>query len=369
MNYQDTNIPTYTKHYYENKIINSNSNWKYSELYKYCEQYPQNKKLKEIMETNLSEEFGNGSHYLLITYGDLMKNNLIDEIIDIIPKCGSDELFIIAISCIENHCYRILDELIKIGFDFNSNIPIKICMQMDYTLFSLAIDRQDYEIIKYLADNEINISNNNTDTWILALSSINEHIFEYTQQFDFDISTINHSFWSYYERACKKNYMDIKSIHKRLQYFFDKGIDINEFYKNNNGLFYRCSIDIFKILIDNGLIINDNTINEAIPTSNLDIIEYLIELGYKPNNETIQYVLEKFNLNILQLLIRYNINLSDVPTPPFNELVNSMIDNGLDYATICHYMANNYTKKNYSRSALSIDEIDNTQTSNFQMMT
>lgn len=348
---QSTKLPSYTKHYYEDKMISCfNKKYQETQLYKYSEQCPENSELKKIMQFNLSEYYGDYNHYLLISYGDLMKKGIINEIIDIIPKCESEELSIIAISCIEHHCYCILDELIKINMNFNSIIPMIIGLRPNHSLFSHIIERQDYEIIKYLADNEINMCNN-INALILALSSENDDIFKHVQQFNFDTSDIiNRSFYIYYAKICNSNSINIKSIHDRLQFFFDKGIDINEFYRNYGEIFLRCNSDIFEILISNGLIINDNMINEILNVSdhntvNLDIANYLMELGYEPSSQIITSILENFDLDMLQLLIKHNINLSDVIIPPSNELIDGMIKNGLDYITICHYLANTYVKK------------------------
>ncbi|AVL93561.1 putative ankyrin repeat protein [Megavirus vitis] len=348
---QSKELPSYTKHYYEDKITaNLGKKYQETQLYKYSEQCPENSELKKIMQYNLSEYYGDCNHYILISYGDLIKKGIISEIIDIIPKCESEELSIIAISCIEHHCYRILDELIKINMDFNSIIPMVIGFKPIHTLFSHIIERQDFEIIKYLEANEINMYNN-IDALILALSSDNDDIFEYAQQFNFDTTDIiDRSFCIYFAKICNMKNINIKSITNRLQYFFDKGIDINEFYKNNGRILLKCNIDIFKIFINNGLILNDNMINEIFSVSytdiiNLDIANYLMELGYEPNNQAIIHVLENFNIDALQLLIKYNINLSDVTVSSSNELINGMVDNGLDHTTICHYLANVYVKK------------------------
>ncbi|ANB50336.1 hypothetical protein [Powai lake megavirus] len=352
--YQTKNLPTYTRHYYEyNANINSGKNYRETQLYKYSEQYAVDSEFKKIIEFNLGEALDGNYHYLYVSYGDLMKKDIISEIMEIIPKCESEELYIIAISCIECHCYSVLNQLIKTNISFNSIIPAHICIQKNYTLFLHAIEREDYEIIKYLVDNEIDISSSNIDAWISALSSVNENIFEYAQQFDFNISVINRSFCSYYEKICNENHINLQLIHKRLQYFLDKGIDVNEFYKNNNRLFYRCSTDILKILINNGLIINDNMINEVLIISdsnriNLDITEYLMKLGYRPNNETIVHVLKNLNLFALQLLTRYNVNLSEITEPPSNKIINGMVENGLDYTSICHYIMNSYADKYFN---------------------
>nr|WBF71044.1 putative ankyrin repeat protein [Megavirus caiporensis] len=348
---QSINLPSYTQHYYEDKIINCFSNkYRESQLYKYSEQCPENSELKKIMQSNLSEYYGDYNHYLLISYGDLMKKGIISEIIDIIPKCESEELSIIAISCIEHHCYCVLDELIKIGMNFNLTLPIIIGLKPNHSLFSHIIERQDYEIIKYLSDNEINMCNN-IDALILGLSSENDDIFKHVQQFNFnEIDIINRSFYTYFAKICGTNSIDIKSIHDRLEFFFDKGIDINQFYKNYGDIFLRSNSDIFEILIGNGLIINDNMINEVLSMSdhnivNLNMANYLMKLGYKPSSQIITRILENFDLDVLQLLIKYNINLSDVIIPSSNELIDGMVENGLDHSTICHYLINIYVKK------------------------
>ena len=299
--------------------------------------YFRNNDANLLDELSKIDVYAPGKHdisYLYKCYAYLCNNNMVNVIYDILKLPANDDENFICMVAIDNNMIDVIELLIQKN-EFNLN---EIYITCEYGLLNRAsvldycVRQNNITMFKFFINRGINIKKmDNTTIKSIYGDDDNEAFFDYYLD---EISVTEDSCYIL-SKCCEYNsYEKVKKVLKL-------GPNIAE---NSQYLFLRitnCDLEILKLLIDNGLVVDDDLFDIYCLHNKLDAIDFLLNYGIKPSQKTLALVFKQMRTPIIKLFLKYDVDLSLLPNN-YNEehiqYINQLDMHGLDQNKLLHYL-------------------------------
>lgn len=253
---------------------------------------------------------------------------------------GDDESFICMVA-VDNNMTEILELLISKEFDFNyvfirNNYESLYCGSiLDYCIRKNKVSMFKF-FVDYFVDHSVD--NRVVDIKKMSYDSIqkiyqtdNEELFDYY----LNIISLTNDAHHILAKCCEYN-----SQYEKVKKVLKLGLNVTD-NSEYLGFFIRdCSLEIIKLLIEHGLIVNDDLLTISFLHNKLYLVEFLLNYGIAPTRETLMGIFKTMNIPIIKLLLNNNIDLSILPNyykETHVEFINQLESHGLDRDKLLHY--------------------------------
>ena len=264
-------------------------------------------------------------HHLCECYDVLIKNGTDNLICDMLNTSNRYDQFAIYLVAVINERIDIIQLFMQLNFDFNQEIRLYTMFERSEptntihlfespqhnNLFTYALQNNKIDIAKYLLQNGIKIDSIGSKC---LFGYINDH-----DDHDHDTSLFD-DFYNLCQEQLNSLVLLVENInnnnHKIIERILNTeiGFDINmikPYFKEYS--LSSTKLDTFKILINYGLVIDNELFQDIFKNADMDVIDFLMsEYHFTPDNDLIMQLFQNTCLIKINLLIKHNVDLSNV---------------------------------------------------------
>ena len=259
--------------------------------------------------------------HLCQCYDVLLKNGFDSVVYDMINTSNQYDQFAICLVAINNDRLDIIKILAGLNFDFFQHITCFVNNSdsiygngLNNLLgYSLKLEKK-IEIVKYLFSHGIQLDIEN-DFYLFYYINYNDHDFSL-----FDDFFSMHQQHSLAILIKIMNYGYSKIVERLLN--IDTNLNLNMVKSNlvksvtdNKVVYNNLNLYMIKLLINYGLIVDNDFFQDIFQNYNTDTIDYLMtEYHFVPDNDSIAKLFQDMdsNLHKIKLLTKHNVDLSNV---------------------------------------------------------
>ena len=297
-------------------------------------------------------------HYLCQCYDMLLKNGTNDLIFDMLNTSNPYDKFAICLVAIIHENMDIIQMLVRLNFDFDqciyTYVPHNTSNRIENLSLYVTIDNFLYYAVQH---NKKNIVNHLIHHGVKIKINYVYHLFCYIN--NYDISLLDNILGQLEKDSTTLLIENISygynNIVDRLLNM-DPGLNINMVksdlikYKTFYGYGYRnINLTTLKLLINYGLIVDDDLFQDIFQSNSIDTIDYLMtEYHFIPHNESITKLFQDMNKDLrkFELLTKHNIDLSNVKhfseSDKSYKFMNSLRNCNMDVETLTAFLIDKY---------------------------
>ena len=258
---------------------------------------------------------------LCLFYDAIIRQNMDDIVYEMMNVCDNREKIAICFAAIINDRSDIIEDLLADKFDFSAHFYnlYFICREIHcrFNFINYAIRYDRIKIVKYLLDSNIDFDiltdKYNQVAWCMYNLKEDSQIWDLVTYYypkyhsQLLIIAINKGYHCWINQLINSDHMD------QIQYFFKPASSDCIGTKMKEMVCNKINIPTIKLLVDHGLVIDQELYETIFNYGNTELIDYLMtEYHFIPSDQLIASVFYKINIQIIKLLIKHNIDLSSI---------------------------------------------------------